>query len=68
MHRDSRFRLVGQPPNRLYQLVMNQVEQALLHNVLVECGGNQSKAAQQYLGISRGTLRSKLCVEKPLKA
>lgn len=51
--------LDGQPPADLYRLVIRQAENALLNEVMKECGGNQSKAAT-WLGISRGNLRKKL--------
>lgn len=51
--------LDGQPPRDLHRLVMSQVEKTLIEFVLEECGNNQSRAAE-YLGISRGTLRSKI--------
>ena len=51
--------LDGEAPHNLHRLVMHQVESALFNYVLEECRGNQSKAAL-WLGISRGTLRSKL--------
>ena len=43
----------------LYGLVLSQVEPALLRSVMIHVEQNQSKAAH-LLGISRGTLRSKL--------
>ena len=43
----------------LYALVLSQVEPAVLASVLDHVGYNQSRAAQ-LLGLSRGTLRSKL--------
>jgi len=43
----------------LYALVLSQVEPAVLASVLDHVGYNQSKAAQ-LLGLSRGTLRTKL--------
>ena len=43
----------------LYSLVLLQVEPALLRSVMTHVEQNQSKAAH-LLGISRGTLRSKL--------
>ena len=51
--------LDGEPPKELHRLVMSQVEKTLLEYVLKECGNNQSRAAE-YLGISRGTLRSRI--------
>lgn len=51
--------LDGQAPHDLHRMVMSQVEQTLIRFVLNECSNNQSKAAE-YLGISRGTLRTKL--------
>ena len=53
--------LDGTPPNDLYQLVMQQVEQPLFESVMNHTGGNQSKAAG-LLGISRSTLRKKLAL------
>lgn len=52
--------LDGQAPHDLHRMVMSQVEKSLLRFVLDEVGNNQSKAAE-YLGISRGTLRSRIC-------
>ena len=43
----------------LYSLVLLQVEPALLRSVMTHVQQNQSKAAH-LLGISQGTLRSKL--------
>ena len=43
----------------LYQMVLKQVEPALLQAVLDHTGGNQSKASLA-LGLNRGTLRKKL--------
>jgi Fis family transcriptional regulator len=51
--------LDGTPPDDLYHLVMQQVEQPLLETVMSYTGGNQSRAAA-VLGISRSTLRKKL--------
>lgn len=51
--------LDGEKPSGLYRLVIRQAEKALLTTVMRECGGNQSRAAE-WLGISRGNLRSKL--------
>lgn len=51
--------LDGQAPHDMHRMVMSQVESTLIEFVLDECGNNQSRAAE-YLGISRGTLRSKL--------
>jgi len=51
--------LNGTPPNDLYQMVMQQVEQPLFEAVMQHTGGNQSRAAT-LLGISRSTLRKKL--------
>jgi len=50
---------------------MRQADKALITSVLEECNGNQSKAAL-YLGLSRGTLRSKMsdygCIDKASRA
>jgi len=43
----------------LYDLVLSEVEPALLETVLHHSGGNQSQAAT-LLGLNRGTLRKKL--------
>jgi len=51
--------LNGEIPSDLHRLVMQQVETALFGFVMEECRGNQSKAAA-WLGISRGTLRTRL--------
>lgn len=51
--------LDGEPPKDLHRMVMSQVEKSLLVFVLDQCGNNQSRAAE-YLGISRGTLRSRI--------
>jgi len=51
--------LNGETPTDLHRLVMQQVESALFGFVMEECRGNQSKAAA-WLGISRGTLRTRL--------
>ncbi len=51
--------LNGETPADLHRLVMQQVETALFGFVMEECRGNQSKAAA-WLGISRGTLRTRL--------
>ncbi len=51
--------LGDQNATKLYDMVLHQVEPALLSSVLNHTGGNQSKAAQA-LGLNRGTLRKKL--------
>lgn len=43
----------------LYDMVLEQVEQPLFQATIEHCKYNQSKAAE-VLGISRGTLRTKL--------
>jgi len=57
--RDYMDMLNGETPADLNRLVMQQVETALFGFVMEECRGNQSKAAA-WLGISRGTLRTRL--------
>jgi Fis family transcriptional regulator len=47
------------PPRELYRRMLDQVEPPLLDAVMVRARGNQSEAARM-LGISRGTLRTKL--------
>lgn len=43
----------------LFQLVMDEIEAPLLKHILKHCRYNQSRAATM-LGLSRGTLRTKL--------
>ncbi|MEL6722665.1 MAG: helix-turn-helix domain-containing protein [Pseudomonadota bacterium] len=52
--------LAGAAPDQLYQQVMTQVEQTLLACTLSYTDGHQSQAAD-ILGISRTTLRKKIC-------
>ena len=51
--------LKGHEPIALYQLVMEEIEVPLLKAVMEHCKYNQSRAAVM-LGLSRGTLRTKL--------
>ncbi len=51
--------LKGHEPIALYQLVMEEIEAPLLKAVMERCKYNQSRAAVM-LGLSRGTLRTKL--------
>ena len=51
--------LDGEVPQDLYDLVIGQVESALLDVALAQTNNNQSKAAE-ILGISRGTLRTRM--------
>lgn len=51
--------LDGEIPKDLYDLVISQVEHALLEATLYQSNNNQSKAAEM-LGISRGTLRTRM--------
>ena len=51
--------LDGEMPQDLYDLVVGQVEHALVEAALAQSNNNQSKAAEM-LGISRGTLRSRM--------
>jgi len=51
--------LDGHKVNDLYNVVLNEVEPALLNVVMHHVDGNQSQAAE-ILGISRATLRKKL--------
>ena len=51
--------LDGEIPQDLYDLVVGQVEHALLEAALDQSNNNQSKAAEM-LGISRGTLRTRM--------
>lgn len=49
----------GQNITDMYDMVIEQIEQPLFQAVIEHCKYNQSKAAE-VLGISRGTLRTKL--------
>lgn len=51
--------LDGQPAQKLYAMVIKEVELGLFKTVLEYTGGNQSKAAD-WLGLARGTLRKRL--------
>jgi len=51
--------LDGHKANGLYDLVMSEVEPAILSVVMDHVEGNQTQAAE-LLGINRGTLRKKL--------
>lgn len=51
--------LGGQVPSNIYNMVLEQVEVPLLEKIMQFTRNNQSKAAN-ILGISRGTLRTKL--------
>ena len=57
--RDYCQTLDGHWPTGLYELVVAEVESALLESVMEYAGGNQTRAARM-LGIDRGTLRTKL--------
>lgn len=51
--------LEDEPAQKLYDMVIKEVELGLFKTVLVQTGGNQSKAAE-WLGLARGTLRKRL--------
>jgi len=51
--------LDGEEPAHLYRMVIRQAESALISTVMEECRGNQTRASE-WLGISRGNLRTKL--------
>ncbi|MFK7862353.1 MAG: helix-turn-helix domain-containing protein [Granulosicoccus sp.] len=51
--------LDGEEPANLYRMVIKQAESALVSMVMEECRGNQTRASE-WLGISRGNLRTKL--------
>jgi Fis family transcriptional regulator, factor for inversion stimulation protein len=52
-------KLEGDKLANVYDLVLSEVEVALLSAMMRHTQGNQSKAAS-YLGLARGTLRKKL--------
>ena len=49
----------GYPIDKVYNLVIGEVEKPLIEETIKYCKGNQSKASE-LLGISRGTLRKKI--------
>lgn len=51
--------LDGEEPDNLYRMVIRQAESAVVKLVMTECRGNRTRASE-WLGISRGNLRSKL--------
>lgn len=51
--------LDGEEPSNLYRMVIRQTESAVINLVMSECRGNRTRASE-WLGISRGNLRSKL--------
>ncbi len=51
--------LDGEPADGIYRMVIDNVEKALLANVMSRAEGNQTCAADM-LGINRTTLRNKL--------
>lgn len=51
--------LDGHRPEGIYDMVIGQVEHALLESVMLHMRGNQTRAAEA-LGINRSTLRKKL--------
>jgi Fis family transcriptional regulator len=52
-------KLEGESARDIYNLVLSEVESALLTIVMKEVQGNQSRAAE-WLGLNRGTLRKLL--------
>jgi len=51
--------LEGQEPQEIYDMVMHEVEEPMLHAVMEFTRNNQSRAAA-IMGLNRGTLRKKL--------
>jgi Fis family transcriptional regulator len=51
--------LDGEPASGVYEMVINNVERALLADIMSRAQGNQTLAADM-LGLNRNTLRSKL--------
>jgi len=52
-------KLDGEVPHGIYDMVIMNVERALIGSVLARANGNQTQAADM-LGMNRNTLRSKL--------
>ena len=52
-------RLDGEVPSGVYDMVIGNVERAMLRNVMGRANGNQTQAAE-LLGVNRNTLRAKL--------
>ena len=51
--------LQGKKPCNVHSMVVDQAEAAVISYVMMHCNNNQSEAAS-VLGVSRGTLRTKL--------
>ena len=49
----------GYPIDKVYNLVIGEVEKPLIEETIKYCKGNQSRASE-LLGLSRGTLRKKM--------
>lgn len=63
---DEYFRkLDGESPSGVYDMVIGNVERAMLASVMERANGNQTQAADM-LGVNRNTLRSKLTKYKLL--
>jgi Fis family transcriptional regulator, factor for inversion stimulation protein len=57
---DEYFRkLDGETPHGIYDMVIFNVERALISSVMARTNGNQTQAADM-LGLNRNTLRTKL--------
>lgn len=51
----------GLPASGLYERILHEIERPLLALTLMQCGGNQLRAAE-LLGLNRNTLRKKIRV------
>ncbi|HEY2335924.1 MAG TPA: helix-turn-helix domain-containing protein [Burkholderiales bacterium] len=49
----------GEKPTSIYDMVLKNIEKAMIETVLGKANGNQTLAAEM-LGINRNTLRSKM--------
>ena len=58
-------KLDGESPSGVYDMVIGNVERAMLASVMERANGNQTQAAD-ILGVNRNTLRSKLTKYKLL--